>query len=62
MLTGGERRWEDEFPDKSEKRMFHYLRCVVTEETVVFSVQMLGDDFETFHEPYNVTIPLPATP
>ena len=62
LLTGGERRWEDEFPDKSEKRMFHYLRCVVTGGSVVFSVQMLGDDFETFHEPYNVTIPLPATP
>ena len=58
LLTGEDRRWVDEFPITSENRMFHYLRCVVTEEEVMFSVQMLEEDFQGFREAYTITLPI----
>ena len=56
LLTGEDRRWVDEFPVTSESRMFHFLRCVVTEKEVTFSVQMLEDDFHGFREAYTITL------
>jgi hypothetical protein len=58
LLTGAERRWIDEFPVPSEKRMFHYVRCNVTADSVVFSVQMLSDDLSGFFEAYTITLPM----
>jgi hypothetical protein len=58
LLTGDAQRWDDEFPVPSEKRMFHYLRCVVTDEAVVLSVRMLKDDFSGFHGVYALEFPL----
>lgn len=48
LLTGFESRWQDLFPQKTEKRMFHYLEGVVTATSAAFTVRMLNDDFSSF--------------
>ena len=52
LLTGSESRWPDHFPQKTEKRMFHYVEGLVTESSASFTVRMLKDDFSGF---YNAT-------
>jgi hypothetical protein len=56
VLVGDRVRWVDEFPLTSEKRMFHYLRCSATRETMVLSVQMLSDDLAGFSEVYRLEL------
>ena len=48
LLTGFEARWPDLFPQKTEKRMFHYVEGVITETSAAFTVRMLNDDFSSF--------------
>ena len=45
LLTGPESRWQDLFPQKTEKRMFHYLEGLFTGTSATFTVRMLNDDF-----------------
>jgi hypothetical protein len=58
LLVGPERRWTDEFPVKTELRMFHYMRCSITAEEVRFAIRMLNDDFTTFHDALTLRFPL----
>ena len=58
LLVGPERRWTDEFPVKTELRMFHYLRCSITAGEVSFTIRMLNDDFASFHDALTLTFPL----
>jgi hypothetical protein len=48
LLTGPESRWQDLFPQKTEKRMFHYLEGLITSTSATFTVRMLNDDFTSF--------------
>jgi hypothetical protein len=48
LLTGSESRWQDLFPQKTEKRMFHYLEGIITSTSATFTVRMLNDDFTSF--------------
>jgi hypothetical protein len=48
LLTGPESRWQDLFPQKTEKRMFHYLEGIITSTSATFTVRMLNDDFSLF--------------
>ncbi len=58
LLVGAERRWTDEFPVKTELRMFHYMRCSITAEEVRFTIRMLNDDFASFRDALTLTFPL----
>jgi hypothetical protein len=57
LLTGADRRWEDHFPLKTEKRMFHYLQCRLTEEGLELTVRMISDDFSGFRSVYSLSFP-----
>jgi hypothetical protein len=48
LLTSPESRWQDLFPQKTEKRMFHYLEGLFTGMSATFTVRMLNDDFSFF--------------
>jgi hypothetical protein len=48
LLIGPESRWQDLFPQKTEKRMFHYLEGIITSTSATFRVRMLNDDFTSF--------------
>jgi hypothetical protein len=48
LLIGPESRWQDLFPQKTEKRMFHYLEGIITSTSATFTVRMLNDDFSLF--------------
>jgi len=58
LLVGPERRWTDEFPVKTELRMFHYMRCTITAEEVRFTIRMLNEDFASFHDALTLAFPL----
>ena len=58
LLIGAERRWTDEFPAKTELRMFHYMRCSITAEEVRFTIRMLNGDFASFHDALTLTFPI----
>jgi hypothetical protein len=57
LLTGAERRWEDHFPLKTEKRMFHYLQCRLTGGGIELTVRMISDDFSGFRSVYSLSFP-----
>ncbi len=57
LLTGTSRRWEDLFPGKTEKRMFHYLRCRIGDRSLSITVRMVKDDFSGFEDAYQLTFP-----
>jgi hypothetical protein len=50
LLTGAESRWNDESPVTGEIRMFHYVRCAITDHDVSFTVSMIRDDFSGFRD------------
>jgi 3',5'-cyclic AMP phosphodiesterase CpdA len=55
LLTGSEAKWVDLFPRKTEKRMFHYLKCRITGEGLEVSVRMVKEDFSGFEEAYSLS-------
>lgn len=59
LLTGDEARWPDHFPQKSKKRMFHYLECLLTDRSALFAVRMLREDFSAFYEAASVRMEFP---
>lgn len=54
LLTGSESRWQDLFPQRTEKRMFHYVEGLVTGTSTTFTVRMLNDDFSSFADALTV--------
>ncbi|MCU0594619.1 MAG: metallophosphoesterase [Desulfobacterota bacterium] len=50
LLTGPDARWPDLFPQKTEKRMFHYVEGVISGASATFTVRMLNDDFSSFSD------------
>lgn len=58
LLTGSEARWEDLFPKKTEKRMFHYLRCRIMARSLEVTVRMIKEDFTGFEDVYQLSFPL----
>jgi hypothetical protein len=56
LLTGADRRWEDLFPRKTERRMFHYLRCRITGPGLELTVRMVRSDFSGFEAAYTLSI------
>ena len=54
LLTGPESRWPDLFPQKTEKRMFHYVEGAVTETSATFTVRMLAEDLSSFFDALTV--------
>ena len=54
LLVGSESRWQDLFPQKTEKRMFHYLEGLITGTSATFTVRMLTDDFSSFFDALTV--------
>jgi hypothetical protein len=57
LLTGSERRWEDLFPAKTQKRMYHYLQCRVTGQGLDLTVRMVKPDFSGFEDAYTLSFP-----
>ena len=57
LLTGDEVRWPDEFPVQAETRMFHYLRCDITDRDVRFTYHMINDDLSAFREAATLRFP-----
>jgi hypothetical protein len=63
LLTGSEQRWGDLFPEKTEKRMFHYLRCRITGHGLDVTVRMVKPDFSGFEDAYALSLPFsPSSP
>lgn len=62
LLTGSDRRWEDLFPEKTEKRMYHYLRCRITGQGLDVTVRMVKPDFSDFEDVYTISIPHSLSP
>ena len=61
LLTGLDRRWDDLFPQKTEKRMFHYLRCRLNAQGVELTVRMVKQDFSGFEDVYTLSLPYVQT-
>jgi len=57
LLTGTDRRWEDLFPQKTAKRMFHYLRCRITGLGFEVTARMIKGDFSGFEDTYTLSFP-----
>ena len=57
LLLGDKQREKDLFPQQTEKRMFHYLRCERTKGGVKIIVMMIRDDFSGIYPAYEFTIP-----
>jgi len=60
LLIGPESRWQDLFPRKTEKRMFHYLEGIITSTSATFTVRMLNDDFSSFVDAWTVKFDIAA--
>jgi hypothetical protein len=56
LLTGPDARWPDLFPQKTEKRMFHYIEGVITPRSATLTVRMLNDDFSSFVDAMSVRL------
>jgi hypothetical protein len=54
LLTDSESRWQDLFPQRTEKRMFHYVEGIITSTSATFTMRMLNDDFSTFVDAYTL--------
>jgi hypothetical protein len=61
LLTGTESRWNDLFPRKTEKRMFHYLQCRIGPAGLDLTVRMIRADFSGFEDAYRIELPYPAS-
>jgi predicted MPP superfamily phosphohydrolase len=57
LLLGDKQRENDLFPQQTEKRMFHYIRCEITNEELKIIVMMIKDDFSGIYPAYEFTIP-----
>ncbi len=55
LLTGGDVRWVDLFPKKTEIRMFNYLSCRITGQSLDVTVKMIKDDFSGFEDAYRLS-------
>ncbi len=62
LLTGNERRWEDLFPGKTEKRMYHYVRCRIAGQGLDVTVRMLKADFSGFEDACTLSLPFALPP
>ena len=54
LLIGSEARWQDLFPQKTQKRMFHYVEGLITGTSTTFTVRTLNDDFSSFFDAWTV--------
>lgn len=61
LRSGNDQKWRDLFPEKTEKRFFHYLTCRSEESGIEVSVKMLKADQSGFTIPYKFTVPLVLT-
>jgi hypothetical protein len=57
LLTGNDVRWEDHFPLKTEKRMFHYVQCRITGQVLEVKIRMVKRDFSGFEDAYTLSFP-----
>lgn len=57
LLVGSEQEEHDLFPAQTEKRMFHYIRCSITADSVKISVRMIKEDFSGIYPAYCFSIP-----
>jgi hypothetical protein len=62
LLPGSESRWPDLFPQKTQKRMFHYLEGLVRGTSTTFTVRMLNDDFSSFFDAWTVRFDFATVP
>jgi len=62
LLTGSERRWEDLFPEETQKRMFHYIRCRIAARGFDITVRMVKPDFSGFEDSYALSLPFVLPP
>jgi len=56
FLMGSNARYEDLFPLKTEKRMFHYIFCLLENDTLKISVKMLTEDFAKCDKVYEINV------
>jgi hypothetical protein len=57
LLLGDKQREKDLFPQQTEKRMFHYIRCEIAKDGLKIIVMMIKDDFSGIYPAYEFTIP-----
>jgi 3',5'-cyclic AMP phosphodiesterase CpdA len=57
LLLGDKQREKDLFPQQTEKRMFHYIRCEITNDGLMIIVVMLKNDFSGIYPAYEFSIP-----
>jgi hypothetical protein len=62
LLTGSDVRWEDHFPQKTALRMFHYLKCLITEKGIEVTVRMVREDFLGFEDFYTLSFLFAQSP
>ncbi|MGE5842123.1 MAG: metallophosphoesterase family protein, partial [Deltaproteobacteria bacterium] len=48
LLSDSESRWPDLFPQKTQKRMFHYVEGILTGRSATLKVRMLKENFSWF--------------
>jgi Predicted phosphohydrolases len=56
LLVGNRQKEHDFFPDQTEKRMFHYVRCSIATDSVKISVMMIKKDFSGIYPAYSFSI------
>lgn len=58
LSVGKKQRWKDYFPQQTEKRMFHYIRCNLQSHVLTLTLMMLREDFSTIEPRYSIVLPL----
>ncbi|MGB2959652.1 MAG: metallophosphoesterase family protein [Bacteroidota bacterium] len=58
LYTGDQQRWRDHYPDRREKRMFHYTKSGVEGDSLRITVRMVDERFSSLHEVYTLSIGL----
>jgi hypothetical protein len=59
LLQGNDQRWMDRFPEKTETRYFHYVRCEGKDEGFTVTCRRLTQDHRGFDEAYRFFVPFP---
>ncbi|MEN8193745.1 MAG: metallophosphoesterase [Bacteroidota bacterium] len=53
-----EEKWNDQYINKTSKRMFHFLKYELVNDTIRVTLKMLETDFSQFDDNYKLIIPL----
>ena len=57
LRTGDKQKWQDLFPEKTDRRFFHYITCEIQKTGILVSVRRLNTEHSGFETPYAFQVP-----